>query len=111
VEARSIRALSLDMGGTHIGCGLVEDERLLASTTVPSSGARGLNSLLGTIERALHSLLEKAGLRPADCAGLAMGFPGIVDAHLAFRCAWRTMHAWRCWASITRAARKTRTMR
>lgn len=76
----SIRALSLDMGGTHVGCGLVEDERLLASTTVPSSGAHGLNSLLGTIERALHSLLEKAGLRPADCAGLAMGFPGIVDA-------------------------------
>ncbi|MFY9853594.1 MAG: ROK family protein [Terracidiphilus sp.] len=76
----SIRALSLDMGGTHIGCGLVEDERLLASTTVPSSGARGLKSLLGTIAQALHSLLEQAKLRPADCAGLAMGFPGIVDA-------------------------------
>jgi len=80
VAGTSIRALSLDMGGTHIGCGLVEDERLLASTTVAAPGARSLNSLLGTIERALDSLLKQTGLRFADCAGLAMGFPGIVDA-------------------------------
>jgi len=80
VAGKSIRALSLDMGGTHIGCGLVEDERLLASTTVAAPGAHSLNSLLGTIEQTLHSLLKQTGLRPADCAGLAMGFPGIVDA-------------------------------
>lgn len=75
----SIKALSLDMGGTHIGCGLVEDKRLLASTAVSSQGARGFQSLLGIIAQALHSLLEKTGLQPKDCAGLAIGFPGIVD--------------------------------
>lgn len=76
----NIKALSLDMGGTHIGCGLVEDKRLLASTAVSSEGARSLHSLLPVIAQALHSLLKQAGMRPADCAGLAIGFPGIVDA-------------------------------
>lgn len=76
----SIRALSLDMGGTHIGCGLVEDERLLSSTTVPSAGSCALRPLLESIAQTLHSLLDQAGLRPADCAGLAIGFPGIVNA-------------------------------
>jgi hypothetical protein len=35
VTGTNTKALSLDMGGTHIGCGLVEDQRLLASTAVP----------------------------------------------------------------------------
>jgi glucokinase len=68
------------MGGTHIGCGLVAGEQLLASTTVSSEGASSLKSLLNSIERALRALLEQASLKPSDCMGLAIGFPGIVDA-------------------------------
>lgn len=75
----SIKALSLDMGGTHIGCGLVEDQRLLTSAAVSSEGAHSLQSLLAVLAQALHSLLEQSGLQPEDCAGLAIGFPGIVD--------------------------------
>lgn len=80
MTSTSTKALALDMGGTHIGCGIVEDKRLLASTAVSSEGARGLHSLLAIIAEALHSLLEQTGLRPQNCAGLAIGFPGIVDA-------------------------------
>lgn len=80
MTGESIKALSLDMGGTHIGCGLVEDRRLLASSAVSSENASSLNSLLGGIERALRSLLQQAGMQSSDCAGLAIGFPGIVDA-------------------------------
>jgi glucokinase len=80
VTGTNTKALSLDMGGTHIGCGLVEDQRLLASTAVPSEGASSLHSLLSNIEHALRSLLRQADLQPTDCAGLAIGFPGIVDA-------------------------------
>jgi len=80
VTGTNIKALSLDMGGTHIGCGLVDGKRLIATTTVSSEGASSLKSLLGGIEQALRSLLMQAGLQPGDCAGLAIGFPGIVDA-------------------------------
>jgi glucokinase len=81
VTGTSIKALSLDMGGTHIGCGLVENQRLLASVEVSSEGAQSLHSLLAAIAQALHSLLSQVGLQSTDCAGLAIGFPGIVDAH------------------------------
>lgn len=81
VTGTSIKALSLDMGGTHIGCGLVENQRLLASAEVSSEGAQSLHSLLAAVAQALHSLLAQMGLQSTDCAGLAIGFPGIVDAH------------------------------
>lgn len=80
VTGTNTRALALDMGGTHIGCGLVEGQRLLASTEVSSEGASSLSSMLGGIEKALRSLLRQTGLQPGDCVGMAIGFPGIVDA-------------------------------
>ncbi len=76
------KALSLDMGGTHIGCGLVENKRLLASTVVSSEGASSLHFLLEPIERALHSLLQQADVQASECVGLAIGFPGIVDSRV-----------------------------
>jgi glucokinase len=73
-------ALSLDMGGTHIGCGLVCDDRLMASTSLDSERAESLGSLLPCVAKALRSMLDEAGLRVEQCRGLAVGFPGIVDA-------------------------------
>jgi len=75
-----MRALALDIGGTHIGCGLVEDNRLLAETSVESEGASSLASLLPVLTEALRRLLREAGTTADQCDGLAIGYPGIVDA-------------------------------
>jgi glucokinase len=75
-----MRALALDMGGTHIGCGVVEDDRLLAATSINAGAARGLRELLPALTDELHALLRKTGTTAAQCAGIAIGFPGIVDA-------------------------------
>jgi len=72
-------ALSLDMGGTHIGCGVVDDHKLLAQTAISSEGAHSFASLLPAVATALHSLLAEAGVAARDCSGLAVGFPGIVN--------------------------------
>ena len=73
-------ALAIDMGGSHIGCGLVENERLLACAEIASEGARQLGDLLPAITAQLQSLLDESGAAPSDCAGIGIGFPGIVDA-------------------------------
>lgn len=73
-------ALSLDMGGTHIGCAVVRDEKIAACTSIESEGAHGLASLLPSISDTLRGLLQQAGASAAECGGIAIGYPGIVDA-------------------------------
>ena len=70
-------ALSLDMGGTHIGCGVVRDNELVRSASLDSERAGSLTSLLPRIAAKLKDLL--AGCATQDCGGIAIGFPGIVD--------------------------------
>ena len=75
-----MRALALDMGGTHIGCGVVEDDRLLASASINAEAASRLADLLPPLTDKLSALLQKSDTKPEECAGIAVGFPGIVDA-------------------------------
>src|SRR5271154_7584007 len=72
-------ALSLDMGGTHIGCGVVQDNELLCSTSLDSERAGSLESLLPCVRDALRTLLKESGTTAKECTGIAVGFPGIVD--------------------------------
>lgn len=73
-------ALSLDMGGTHIGCAVVRDQQILASSFLETESAKGLAPILPQIAQALRRLLDEAGESPSRCEGLAVGFPGIIDA-------------------------------
>src|ERR1700694_5525735 len=72
-------ALSLDMGGTHIGCGVIRDKELLASSSLDSELADSLESLLPSIASELRKILHVCGARIEECNGIAIGFPGIVD--------------------------------
>lgn len=74
-----MKALTLDMGGTHIGCAVVDDRTLLGSVSIASEQAQSLSSMLPLIANALHTLLRSNALRPEDCTGLAIGYPGIVN--------------------------------
>ncbi|WP_263366499.1 ROK family protein [Edaphobacter bradus] len=75
-----MRALALDMGGTHIGCGVVNEDRLLANTSIDAEGASSLADLLPVVTDALRALLLEANTTAKECVGVAIGFPGIVDA-------------------------------
>jgi glucokinase len=74
-------ALSLDMGGTHIGCGVVRDSELLGSVSLDSVKAGSLESLLPRVTEELWALMKVNGVTAKDCTGIAIGFPGIVDVH------------------------------
>lgn len=73
-------ALSLDMGGTHIGCAVVRDREILASASIATKDSQKLAPLLPAIEATLRDSLRGCGEKLDGCEGLAIGFPAIVDA-------------------------------
>lgn len=73
-------ALSLDMGGTHIGCAVVRDQKILACSSLATESTKGLASILPLIAQTLQRLLNESGETLSACSGIAIGFPGIIDA-------------------------------
>lgn len=79
VNLDTMNALSLDIGGTHIACAVVAGKKVLAQESISSGGAQALEALMPQLQSTLEDLLRKAGLTSRECAGLALGFPGVVD--------------------------------
>lgn len=74
-----MRAISIDIGGSHAVCAIVDDRRIVAAETLPVGDATCFAMLLPELAAAVSSVFRAAGLRAADCAGVAVSFPGIVD--------------------------------
>ncbi len=70
----------IDMGGTHVGCGVVAGDRLSAHASIKAEGTSNLADLLPVLGDALRSLLRETGTTAKQCQGITIGFPGIVDA-------------------------------
>lgn len=75
-----MKALAIDLGGTHATCAVVEDRTVLASEVVTTDGTTGLEPSLPGIAASLKKLLEKTGVKASDCAGLAFSFCAMVDS-------------------------------
>ena len=74
-----MKALAIDLGGTHATCGIVEDRTIVASEALPADCAQGLSALLPRIAKTFRGLAKKAGISFKDCEGVAAGFAGLVD--------------------------------
>ena len=75
-----MKALAIDLGGTHATCAIVEGRSILASEVVATDGTVGLRPALPEIVRAFHRLLKHTGVNAADCLGLAFSFCALVDS-------------------------------
>jgi glucokinase len=73
-----MKAMAVDIGGSHAACAVVEDRVVLAVEAV-SLEAAGLREAIAPIEAALRRALARAGLEASACSGLALGFCGVVD--------------------------------
>lgn len=71
-----MKVLAVELGGTHVSCGAVEDRELLASVRMEVDSRNGLSELLPKLEKTLRALLER---HPGSYAGLGFGFCGLVD--------------------------------
>jgi len=74
-----VKALAIDLGGTHATCAIVENRTILASEVVATDGTAGLLPVLPEIVRAFHRLLAQTGVNTGDCLGLAFSFCALVD--------------------------------
>jgi glucokinase len=74
-----VKALAVDLGGSHAACAVVLDREVVAVEQVSLEAARGLAGALPGITAALERAAASAGVPVSACAGLAFGFCGLVD--------------------------------
>ncbi|MDR0389176.1 MAG: ROK family protein [Spirochaetaceae bacterium] len=72
--------IGVDLGGTNIAVGLVNDDYVItARISVPTNALQAAEGVVAGIGDAIERVLEKSGLTGPDCAGIGVGAPGTCD--------------------------------
>jgi glucokinase len=74
-----LTGIAIDLGGSHAACAIVRGNAILACVSLPADRASGLAPKLPAIKQAIFELIKIAQIDRADCAGVALGFCGIVN--------------------------------
>lgn len=77
-----MKAIAIDMGGSHAALAVVEDRTVLASREISVDSGAGLAPVLPRIKPMVDEMLADLKLRTADCIGLAMCIAAMVDTKL-----------------------------
>jgi glucokinase len=77
-----MKALAIDLGGTHATCAVLDDRSILAAEVVSTDGTQGLKPVLPLLVQTFRKLLQNAGVAVNDCAGLAFSFCGLADTRI-----------------------------
>ena len=73
--------VGIDIGGTFIKGGIVDDlGRIIAKTKVPTGAEDGTAAVAKNIARLTESLIKESGLALTDVEGIGMGVPGMIDS-------------------------------
>jgi len=75
-----MKALSIDLGGTHANCAIVEEKTVIRAQVISTSGSGRLETTLPILAETLKSLMTRENVRFSDLAGVAIGFCGLVDS-------------------------------
>jgi len=72
--------VGIDLGGTNIAVGVVnEDYEIISYTTVPTQAQRSAQEVIATMAQAVRTVLEQAGIKETDCVSIGVGAPGTCD--------------------------------
>ncbi len=74
-----MNVLACDLGGTRMKIGIVRDGAVLAQANEPANSKAGLAPGLPVLKAAWRRLLGALKLTGADCAGISVAFPSLVD--------------------------------
>jgi glucokinase len=77
-----VKALAVDIGGTHATCGLIENDRILAHEEVDLSGISSIRVVLSRVEEVFRNLIQRQSLSLENFQGVAIGFAGLVDSRI-----------------------------
>ena len=72
--------VGVDLGGTNIAVGLVNDEyKIVAYNSVPTNAKRPTEQVVADIGNTIDSVFEKGGVTALDCSMIGVGAPGTCD--------------------------------
>ena len=73
--------IGIDLGGTNIAVGIVnERHEIVAHTSVPTLAHRAPRAVIRDMGDAVRAALDQAGLTAGDCASIGVGSPGTCDS-------------------------------
>lgn len=75
-----MKALVIDLGGTHATCGLVDDRCIVAHETFDTNRARSLAAVLPRIAEIFRLLIKNNGVPLREISGVAIGIAALVDS-------------------------------
>lgn len=76
-----MHTIAIDLGGTNIKIGLVEQGRVAAQGSIPANAADGLGPQLDRISGEIDRLAQSIGIDPRRCRGIGMGIPTLIDPY------------------------------
>ncbi|MEP6465419.1 MAG: ROK family protein [Parafilimonas sp.] len=71
--------IGIDLGGTRIKLGLVQDDVLIDKKMIRAQSSKGLAATLPVVKEQIDSLLQTNNVDAKDFKGIGFGFPGLVD--------------------------------
>ena len=73
--------IGIDLGGTNIAVGVVDEQyRLVSQTSVPTGAHRPWQEVVADMCRAVETALEMAKITVSDCRSIGVGSPGTCDS-------------------------------
>ena len=73
--------IGIDLGGTNIAAGVVnERHEIVSHTSVPTLAHRSPEAVIADMGHAVRAALDQAGVTAADCASIGVGSPGTCDS-------------------------------
>ena len=76
----SKRAIAIDLGGTKIKMAIVQNDKIIAHSSIDSFNENGLRERLIHVKDEIDSLLSNENISAADISGVGISVPGIVDS-------------------------------
>lgn len=76
-------ACGIDLGGTKLEVGLVDDNgNIIARVKRPTHAHEGPESVIDKINDSIMTALEKSNIKQRDLRGIGIGVPGLIDADM-----------------------------
>jgi glucokinase len=75
-----MKAIAIDLGGTHATIGIIEDRTILASREISLDSLQGLAPALSLFTKAALELLASLAVERSAISGVALSFCGLADS-------------------------------
>ncbi|UHA75910.1 ROK family protein [Paenibacillus sp. 481] len=72
--------IGIDLGGTNIVCGLVNEQyELLEKVKRPTDAAQGVEQVISKMAEMIEELVNRSGIKRSELVAVGAGIPGFID--------------------------------